>query len=90
MAYRARNYRTAMANWLPLTAMRSPNSSSAACTPMDRGVPRDPVRAMVWWTLAGKQGHPNAARFRDTLKLEMAPEQIVAASLLAKSWEGNN
>ena len=92
MAYRARDYRTAMANWLPLAEDGNTFAQFfiGGLYADGSGVPRDPVRAMVWWTLAGKQGHPNASQFRDTLKLEMAPEQIVAASLLAKSWEDNN
>ncbi len=53
-------------------------------------MPRDPVRALIWWTLAANQGHENAGQFMENLKLVMEPDQVVAAGLLAKSWEEEN
>lgn len=92
MAYRARHYRTAIANWLPLAEDGNLYAQFfvGGLYADGSGVPRDPVRALIWWTLAANQGHENAAPFMENLKLVMVPDQVVAAGLLAKSWEEEN
>ena len=92
MAYRARDYRTAIANWLPLAEDGNLYAQFfvGGLYADGSGVPRDPVRALVWWTLAANQGHENAGQFTENLKLVMEPDQVVAAGLLAKSWEDEN
>ena len=89
IAYRARDYRTALTNWLPLAQQGNDNAQFfvGGLYADGAGVPRDVVRAHVWWSLEAATGHDTATQFLENLKLEMEPDQIVAASLLAKSFD---
>ncbi len=51
------------------------------------GVPQDDVQALMWFNLAGAQGHANAAKARDLLVLLMTPAQIAEAQKLAREWK---
>ncbi len=88
MAYRARDYRTAMANWLNLAESGNHYAQFfiGGLYADGAGVPRDIVRAAVWWTLAGNQGHDKALEFLATLKPELTAEETVATNLLVRSW----
>ena len=90
IAYRARDYRTALTNWLPLAQQGNDNARFfiGGLYADGAGVPRDVVRAHVWWSLAAASGHSTAVQFLENLKLEMEPDQIIAASLLAKNFGG--
>ncbi len=48
-----------------------------------RGVPRDPVRALAWLTLAAERGHAWARRRLDDLSDAATPERRAAAARLA-------
>ena len=91
IAYRARDYRTALTNWLPLAQQGNENAQFfvGGLYADGAGVPRDVVRAHVWWSLAATSGHDAATQFLGNLKLEMEPDQIIAASLLAKNFDKN-
>ena len=47
--------------------------------PRGEGVPQDHVNAHVWLRFANMQGHEKAKALLDTLKEEMAPEQVSEA-----------
>ena len=91
IAYRARDYRTALTNWLPLAQQGNDNAQFfvGGLYADGAGVPRDVVRAHVSWSLASASGHETAVQFLENLKIEMEPDQIVAASLLAKNFNTN-
>jgi TPR repeat protein len=87
IAYRARDYRTAIANWLPLAEAGNATAQFflGGLYANGAGVPRDIIRAHVWWSIAVASGHDKARELLETLKLEMEPDQLAAAGLLAKS-----
>jgi len=76
ITYRARDYRTALTNWLPLAQNGNDNAQFfvGGLYADGAGVPRDVVRAHVWWSLAATTGHDTAAQFLENLKLEMGPD----------------
>lgn len=87
IAYRARDYRTAIANWLPLAEAGNATAQFflGGLYADGAGVPRDIIRAHVWWSIAAASGHDKAKELLETLKLQMEPDQLAAAGLLAKS-----
>lgn len=87
IAYRARDYGTAIANWLPLAEAGNATAQFflGGLYADGAGVPRDIIRAHVWWSIAAASGHDKAKELLETLKLQMEPDQLVAAGLLAKS-----
>ena len=90
IAYHARDYRTALTNWLPLAQGNENAQFFVGGLYADgAGLPRDVVPAQVWWSLAATSGHDAATQFLGNLKLEMEPHQIIAASLLAKNFDKN-
>ncbi len=48
------------------------------------GVPRDHVRAHMWWDLSAAQGNKDAAKSRDVFAKLMTPAQIAEAQRLAR------
>ncbi|HJQ58855.1 MAG TPA: sel1 repeat family protein, partial [Vineibacter sp.] len=52
-----------------------------------RGVPRDPVQAHMWLSLAAAKDNTNAARARERLATSMTAEQIAEALRLAREWK---
>jgi TPR repeat protein len=54
------------------------------------GVPKNNIRAYVWWSMAKTQGHAKAATDIDKLKPKMTPQQIAdGQALAAKCYESN-
>jgi len=51
-----------------------------------RGVPRDPVRAYVWYDLAARRDHANAAQARDFAAEWLSPEQVGLARSMIVRW----
>ncbi|MDA0261372.1 MAG: hypothetical protein O3A21_04145, partial [Proteobacteria bacterium] len=91
IAYRARDYRTALTNWLPLAQNGNENAQFfiGGLYADGAGVQRDVVRAHVWWSLAAASGHGTATKFLENLKLEMEPDQVVAAGLFGEDLRQN-
>lgn len=52
-----------------------------------RGVPRDYVRAYMWYSLAVTNGWEPGAHDRDQIAEKMTPDQIAEAQRLAKEWK---
>jgi len=53
-----------------------------------RGVPRDPVRAYVWYTRAAEHGHPYSHEEADRLAATaLSPTQFVKAKNMKKNWQ---
>lgn len=52
-----------------------------------RGVPRDYVRAYMWYSIASSNGESAAAYHRDQVGEKMTPDQIAEAQRLAKEWK---
>lgn len=52
-----------------------------------RGVPRDYVRAYMWYSLAVTNGWEGGAHRRDQIAEKMTPDQIAEAQRLAKEWK---
>ena len=50
------------------------------------GVPRDHVKAHMWWSLAANQGDEGAAFAREVVWIMMTPEQIAEAENLVREW----
>ena len=50
------------------------------------GVPKDDVRAHMWFDLAASQGNLNGAASRNLVAREMTPAQIAEAQKLAREW----
>lgn len=53
-----------------------------------RGVPRDYVRAYMWYGLAAAAGHPKAAEARDLLATRMTPDEVVEGERLIRERQG--
>jgi TPR repeat protein len=51
------------------------------------GVPRDPVRAHMWMSLAALQGDPNARNYRDEMAKSLTPAQVEQSLKLVKEWK---
>ena len=51
------------------------------------GVPKDYVRAHMWFDLSAAQGDTNAIKKRDWVAQHMTPEQIAEAQKLAREWK---
>ena len=52
-----------------------------------RGVPRDYVRAYMWYSLAVTNGWEGSGHRRDQIAEKMTPDQIAEAQRLAKEWK---
>ena len=52
--------------------------------------PRDPVRALIWLSLAAERGQAAAMAARSTLAAQLSPAQIAAAERLAKGWRARH
>jgi hypothetical protein len=50
-------------------------------------VPKDPVKAYVWLSLAAGQKVPEAVKTRDYLAAKMTPSQLADARKLASDWK---
>ncbi len=50
------------------------------------GVPRDHVKANMWYDLAAAAGEKHAPEFRDRLARELEPVDISMAQELAREW----
>ena len=55
-----------------------------------RGVPKDYVKAYMWWSLAKALGANRAADNLDTVKKHMTPAEIAEAQALATEWLENH
>ena len=53
-------------------------------------VPKDLVRAHMWWILASKRGHLLAGITMRKLRDEFTDEQVGEAVRLAKEWKPSN
>ncbi|MCA0304932.1 MAG: SEL1-like repeat protein, partial [Proteobacteria bacterium] len=51
------------------------------------GVPRDPILALMWATLAAAQEDEEAIKLRDRLAKAMGPAQVNEAKRLAAAWK---
>ena len=51
------------------------------------GVSEDYVQAYLWINLAASQGHEGAIQFRDILKKEMTPADVLKAQRLSRAWK---
>lgn len=52
-----------------------------------QGVPRDLVRAYMWFELSAAQGYKDAIQARETVSERVTPEQIAEAQKLAREWK---
>jgi TPR repeat protein len=52
-----------------------------------RGVPKDYVRAQMWFILSAEQGNQTAAKKREINAQHMTPAQIAEAQKLAREWK---
>jgi TPR repeat protein len=52
------------------------------------GVPRDPVRAHMWMSLAALLGDATAAGYRDEIAKNLTPAQLEESLKLVKEWKG--
>jgi TPR repeat protein len=52
-----------------------------------RLVPKDIVRAYMWFNLAAAQGLEGAEKYRDEVAQHMTPAQIAEAQKLAREWK---
>ena len=52
-----------------------------------QGVPRDDVRAHMWFDLAAAQGHETGAENLVRLAYGMSPSAVSRAQRLARAWE---
>jgi len=52
-----------------------------------RAVSRDVVQAHRWYNLASAYGHNDGTKRRDRLALDMTPDQLAEAQLLARNWK---
>lgn len=53
---------------------------------MGRRAPYDPVRALMWFSLAADNGHKGAQRAKRALAREMSPAQIATAERMVRTW----
>ncbi len=53
---------------------------------MGESVPRDYVRAYMWYNLSAAQGNKAAIKSRQMLEFSMSHEQIAEAQRLAREW----
>jgi len=49
----------------------------------EAGVPRDYVRAYMWWSLAAASGDSKSGGYRDTVAKALTPEQLAEAKKMA-------
>ncbi len=86
-----RDYATALRLIRPLAERGDANAQYNLGVFYDNGlgVPRDKVRAYMWFNLSAAQGRESAAAFRDLIARSLTPAQIAEAQKLAREWKPN-
>ncbi len=51
------------------------------------GLKKDLVRAHAYFNLAAVRGHPEAAKAREMIEAQLAPEQVAHAQRIAREWK---
>ena len=54
------------------------------------GVPKDYVRAHMWWSLSAAQGHKKASKNLGIVAKRMTPAQLAKAQKLAREWRAKH
>ena len=87
-AYRARDYESAVAYWLPLAHAGRVRAQFyiGGMYHDGTGVPRDRVQALMWWTLAADKGYIPAQTARLRLLDQLSDEQVATARARARAW----
>lgn len=86
--YQARNYRRAMALWLPGAERGEPRAQFLVGRLFrnGEGMARDRVKAWSWLYLAEKQGHGEAAALREQVEAELTEGQLADARTVAENF----
>ncbi len=88
LAYRARDYATAMAYWLPLAhAGRTRAQFYVGGLYHDgTGVAADRTEAYMWWAIAAERGYLPAVSARDQLATQLSDADRRQAEARARAW----
>ncbi len=88
-AYERGDYATALTEFRPLAQQGDADAQFIVGAMYDRGegVPKDQVKAHMWFSLAAAQGYEVARKSRDILAGRMTPAQIATAQRLAREWK---
>ena len=82
------DFATAFQEWLPLAEQGNAKAQTnlGIMYVLGIGVPKDYVKAHMWFSLAKAEGHEGAAKSLDMVKEEMNTTQIDEAQKLAAEW----
>jgi TPR repeat protein len=88
-AYLARDYRTAMAKWLPPAEANHAEAQFyvGGLYRDGSGVAVDLAEAYFWWSLAARQGHGRAKRYLEALESELLPAELAQAKRRSDDWK---
>jgi hypothetical protein len=88
-AYLARDYRLALAKWLPPAEADHAEAQFyvGGLYRDGSGVAIDLEEAYFWWSLAARQGHGRAGRYLAVLRSEMLPAEVAAAKRRSDDWK---
>jgi len=88
LAYRARDYKTAIKYWLPMAHEGKSRAQfyMGGLYHDGTGVERDMVQAYMWWSLAAAKGYNPALTARDRLRDDMTDVEVAEAMNLVRTW----